>query len=102
MEASKEIIKGLSKTLFWDVDIATIQYDKHAPFVVDRVLSMGSLEDFKIIKAYYGKPKLKRIAKNLRYMDVRVLHFCSVYFKVPISDFRCYTTTQLNQTHWSY
>ncbi len=102
METNKEIILELSNTLFWDVDIATIQYDKHAPFVIERVLSMGTLDDFKIIKAYYGKPKLKRIVKTLRYMDDRVLHFCSAYFNIPISDFRCYTTKQLNQTHWNY
>jgi hypothetical protein len=102
MKVDKEIIPLLSKTLFWDVDVITIDPDKHAPYIVERVLSRGSMEDFKHVKAYYGKLKLKSIVKKLRYMDDRVLNFCSVYFGVPISDFRCYTLRQSNQAHWNY
>lgn len=102
METNKELIKQLSQTLFWDVEIESIDYEKNAPYIIDRVLSMGTLEDFRIIKTHYGKPKIKRIAKKLRYMNERVLHFCSVYFDTPISDFRCYNIKQSNQTHWNY
>ncbi|MCU0392815.1 MAG: hypothetical protein MUE81_17030 [Thermoflexibacter sp.] len=98
----KDFISKLSPTLFWDVDISTLDAQKHAAYIVERVLSRGKMEDFKLTKTYYGKPKIKRIAKKLRYMDDRVLHFCSIYFNVPISDFRCYTTKQSNLTHWNY
>jgi hypothetical protein len=102
MLEGKDFISKLSPTLFWDVDISTLDAEKHASYIVERVLSRGKMEDFKLTKAYYGKPKIKRISKKLRYMDDRVLHFCSIYFNVPISDFRCYTTKQLNLTHWNY
>lgn len=92
----------LSKTLFWDVDYDNIDLDKHAPYVVERVMTRGSLEEFKAIKNYYGKPKLKRISKQLRYLNDDVLHFCSVYFNTPITEFRCYRLKQSNPTHWNY
>jgi uncharacterized radical SAM superfamily Fe-S cluster-containing enzyme len=92
----------LSKFLFWDIDIAQLDYQKHASYIVDRVLSMGTMHDFQAIKAYYGKTKLKRIVKKLRYMDNRVLHFCSAYFNIPITEFRCYTIRQSNPAHWNY
>ncbi len=92
----------LSKSLFWDINIETLDYQKHASYVIDRVLSHGTLQDFQTIKTYYGKPKIKRVAKSLRYLDDRVLHFCSAYFNSPLTDFRCYTTRQLNQSHWNY
>ena len=78
----------ISDTLFWDVDISSIDYVKNAPFVVERVLTMGTLEDFFTIRDYYGKPKLKRIIKNLRYLDDRTLSFCSTYFNMK-PDIRC-------------
>ena len=98
----KPIVLGLSKTLFWDVDPYTVEAEKHDAFIVDRVLQMGTMEEFKAIKEYYGKDRILAIAMQLRYMDERVLHFCSVYFNVPLDQFRCYTQKQLNLSHWNY
>ncbi len=92
----------LSKVLFWDVDYDTIDWEKHAPYVVERIITRGTLEDFREIKNYYGKSKLKRITKQLRYMNDELLYFCSVYFNTPISEFRCYKLQQLSPSHWSY
>jgi hypothetical protein len=92
----------LSKNLFWDIDIQTLNEEKHASYIIERVLSRGTMQDFQEIKSYYGKPKIKRIAKKLRYMDNRVLHFCSAYFNTPITEFRCYTIKQSTQTYWNY
>ncbi len=102
MDQSKELISKLTKALFWDVDPDRIDVHKHAQYIVERVLTRGTLEDFRLIKAYYGKAKIRKIAMNLRYLDERVLQFCSVYFNTPVNEFRCYTSTQLNHSHWSY
>lgn len=98
----QQLISNLSPTLFWDVDRDTIDTEKHAPYIVQRVVSMGTWEDFKLIKAFYGMPGLREIVTNLRYLDDRVLHFCSAYFDVPITEFRCYTQKQLNRPSWNY
>jgi hypothetical protein len=102
MNQPQEIISKLTNALFWDVDPETIDCKKHAPYVVERVLSMGTLDDFKVIKSFYGKTKIKYIAMKLRYMDERVLQFCSIYFNTPVTEFRCYTSMQLNHSHWTY
>jgi len=60
------------------------------------------MEEFKAIKEYYGKERIVNIAMQLRYMDDRVLHFCSLYFNIPLDKFRCYTLKQLNLSHWNY
>ncbi|HOY30991.1 MAG TPA: hypothetical protein PKW80_03840 [Bacteroidales bacterium] len=91
----------ISDNLFWDVDVNSIDYKKHASFIVQRVLESGTLEDFFAIRDFYGKPRLKQIIKKLRYLDERTLSFCSIYFKIKPEDFRCYTLNQLNQSHWN-
>jgi hypothetical protein len=101
MEIEKGIL-GLSKSLFWDVDPQTIDTQKHAAYIIERVITLGTMEDFIIIKNYYGKDKIKQIVKGLRYLNDKDLNFCSVYFKLPKNQFRCYTTKQLNQTLWNY
>ena len=42
----------LSESLFWDVDIKNIDWDKHTSFIIRRVLSRGTLQDWDEIKAY--------------------------------------------------
>jgi len=91
----------ISQVLFWDVDINSIDYEKHASFIVQRVLEAGTLNDFYSIRDFYGKPRLKHIIKNLRYLDDRTLSFCSIYFKIKPEQFRCYTQNQLHQIHWN-
>jgi hypothetical protein len=102
MKTTKKSISDLSRFLFWDTDYTTIDPEKHAEYIIDRVLSRGSLEDFRILVAYYGKPKIKKIAKQIRYLDDRTLHFCSAYFSVPLNDFRCFILKQSNQAAWNY
>ncbi|MEY4927106.1 MAG: hypothetical protein RI894_1542 [Bacteroidota bacterium] len=99
---NQTFIATLSTHLFWDTNPSSIDCEKHLFYIVERVMSRGSLNDFKLLKDFYGKAKIKRTVKQLRYMDERVLHFCSIYFKTPIIEFRCYTQQQLNHTHWRY
>lgn len=92
----------LSNYLFWDVDINDIDWDKNASYVIERVFSRGMWEDFKVVLDYYGKSRIKKIIIKLRYLDKRTLHFCSVYFDIPLNKFRCYNIRQSNRLHWNY
>jgi len=101
-EENKVLLNKLSKSLFWDVDRKAIDYKEHSAYIVDRVLTMGTMEDFQILKTLYSKPKIKQIVRHIRYMDNRVLYFCSAYFNIPFTEFRCYTIKQSSHTHWNY
>jgi hypothetical protein len=98
----KNLNISLNKILFWDVDYDSIDFEKHAPLIVERVLTLGTLEDFRTIKDFYGKPKLRLIIMNLRSLDDRTISFCSLYFKIKSTSLRCYKLQQLNQAHWNY
>jgi hypothetical protein len=93
---------SLSKPLFWDVNIKDVDAEIHSLFIVERVLTRGTLDDFRAIKNYYGLDKLKLIIVEIKNLDERTLSFCSIYFSIPKSKFRCYNFTQSNQTHWNY
>jgi hypothetical protein len=99
---TEKSILGLTKSLFWDVDPQSIDPDKHVEYIVERVITLGTMEDFTILKEIYGKAKIKKVVKKLRYLNDRDLNFCSLYFNVPKIEFRCYITKQSNQTLWDY
>jgi hypothetical protein len=91
---------NLSIHLFWDVDYDAINWDKHRGFVISRVLSRGSLEDWKEIISFYGMEKIMLALLHARYLDKRTLNFSSFYFNIPKEEFRCYNIIQLSPTHW--
>lgn len=101
-QEERHIVLGLSKTLFWDVDPYSVDAEKHDALIVDRVLQMGTWDEFKAILNYYGKERVVECATQLRYLDNIVLEFCVNYFNIPKDRFRCFSQRQLHPTHWQY
>jgi hypothetical protein len=92
----------LTPSIFWDTRYERIDWEKNASYVIDRVLHYGTWSDWKKVLEYYGKSRVRQVALQLRYMDKRVLSFCSVVFKTPKEKFRCYNTEPSLQEQWSF
>jgi len=60
---------NLSKHLFWDTDIDSINLKEHARFVIKRVIQRGSIDDWKSIKAHYGMDFIKQEILLIRDLD---------------------------------
>ena len=61
-----DVKNSLSKSLFWDVNFEDIDSQTHSLFITERVLTRGTLDDFKVLKNYFGIEKLKSInSRNL-------------------------------------
>jgi len=93
---------NLPKYLFWDTDITSIDFNKNARFVIQRVIQKGALNDWTTIKKHYGLDFIKQEILLMRNLDIKTLHFFSVYFDLPKTKFRCYTTQQSTLQHYSY
>jgi hypothetical protein len=87
------VVPPLSDHLFWDVDRSTIDLDRHASWLVKRVLEQGRWRDWQALVAHYGKPRLEEIVANLRSLEPRAFAFCRAWFDRPASLFRCSATT---------
>lgn len=97
-----EEVFPLTRSLFWDTDAAALDWEQNAPFIVERVLQRGTVEDFKTIVARYGRASLRDIIKNLRYLDKKTMYFSAVYFHIPLNEMRCYNIRQSTPLHWNY
>src|SRR6187402_2865596 len=95
-------VQDFSTYLFWDVNISNLSLDQHASYIIDRVMSLGTIHDFRLLIAYYGKQKIGEVLQDMRYLDEKVLYFCSLYFNIPLSDFRCFIQKPLTSSHWQY
>jgi hypothetical protein len=92
----------LSKQAFWDVDMDSIDYEKNARFVVEKVIDRGNHRDFLQILAYYGKDNVRDLALKAIWLSDISINFCCKLFDLKPQDFKCYEKKQLNRAHWNF
>lgn len=98
---SEITIKNFSQHLFWDVDLATFDLEKHYVHMIQKVLEYGKMSDWNLLKSLYGLDKIKEVSLNLRSVDAVTLSFLSTIFNIDKSEFRCYKHRQLVQNYWN-
>lgn len=90
--SDREYIQSFSSHIFWDTDRNSIDLNEHAPYVVQKVLEYGLINDWHLLLAYYGKKRIVAISKQLRTLEPKALAFISAISGTPKEQFRCYTT----------
>ena len=85
-----------SDYIFWDVERDSINFIEHAPYVIQRVLEYGQINDWIALLGLYGLPKIVEVSKGLRTLEDRALSFISTISQTPENEFRCYTIRQSN------
>lgn len=77
----------LRPTLFWEVNPKKLDYQKNAEFIIGRVLDFGNLKEWKVIKDFYGLPKIKKTAQGHIFSDPRNANFWAMIFGIPLPKF---------------
>lgn len=90
-----------SEHLFWDVAREEVDMDTHAAFVVQRVLEYGTMEDWRLLRDYYGIDHIVTLCQAMRTLDPVCLSFISAIADTPKETFRCYHTRQSMPTPWN-
>ena len=92
----------LSKHIFWDVNVNSLDFQKHACLIIERVIVYGDLNDWHNLKEFYGLNRIKKEVVQIRSLDKKTLNFLSLFLKIPLLSFRCYKQIQSINTHWNY
>lgn len=95
------ITQQFSEHLFWDVVREEVDMDVHAAFIVQRVLEYGTLEDWRLLRSYYGLDTIVALCKTLRTLDPVCLSFICALSNTSKEEYRCYTIRQSNPTLWN-
>lgn len=54
------------QSLFWDVDPKTIDPQKHARYIIERVLDFGTDREIRWMVHYYSPIKVKQVVRQQR------------------------------------
>ena len=100
--SERDFIHSFSDYLFWDVDKDSIDLEANAPYVVSRVLELGQMNDWRLLVARYGIPRISEVARGLRSLEPKALSFIAAVSSTPKESFRCYTTRQSSPKPWNF
>jgi len=100
MDSKKDISKILKQCYFWDVDIKPGKAVSKR-LVIERIFSLGTLDEVAFLLSYYGKKEVEKILLDLNYMDPKTLNFASKYFGRSKTEFRCYIRKQSMTQLWN-
>jgi len=81
-------IKALFRpALFWDV--AGINRERHAAYVIARVLDLGDAHDVRILRTLYTDAQLIQAIRTRRSLRPRTARYWALYFGIPAGDIAC-------------
>ena len=95
-------MKNFSNNLFWDIEETELDTEKNRRFIIERVLSHGKMSDWWALVKLYSLDTIKKEVVQIRYLDKVTLNFCSTFFHIPKTQFRCYNQPQSIQKLWQY
>lgn len=98
----KKNIPIFEKRIFWDVDFESLDYDKKASFIIERVFERGDVQDIRNCRRYYGDDTVSNVLKNAKWLSLQTIHLAAAIFENKLTDFRCYNIQQLRQMPFSY
>lgn len=90
------------KRIFWDVDFESIDYDKSAKFVIQRVFERGDVSDIRECRRYYGIEKITKILLNVRYLPEKTLYLAAALLNKDLNEFKCYSLRQSSPELYPY
>ena len=86
---------NLHKPTFWDTNIAKLDKDHDAAFIIVRVFERGLLDDLIEILVHYDEKRIKQALLNAPYLTERTLQFAAAYYELNLKSFKCYEKKQL-------
>ncbi len=93
---------GLPRELFWDVDPAKLDVDRHANQIIGRVVERGGLKDWHSVRRHYGDERMIQVVTSLRDLSPPAVSLCCVAFQIQKKDFRCCTSRPFPPAPWIY
>jgi hypothetical protein len=100
MSSKSDLIEQLNPLLFWDVSISSLDPVRSPKLIIERVFTLGSVEEIKLVLKFYGKSPVINILTSLNFLDPKTLNFASVFLKVPKKKFKCYTRKPSRPVPW--
>ena len=94
---------SINRSLLWEYDIDNFDWHNSKSIVVQRVIELGTPEDYyAAFDLYGGIEGFREIIKTIPYLNDIDINFVCIFFNLKKEELRCCTKRQLNQKHWKF
>jgi len=93
---ASRFMEELSDHLFWDVKRESVDAERHARFLIGRIMDRGTREDVRAAWSYYGPERIKASLLEAPALDRKTVVFFANQFRLPREDFRAWRKERLN------
>ncbi|MCE1200546.1 MAG: hypothetical protein LWX09_00405 [Bacteroidia bacterium] len=91
-----------SPHLFWDVNRIALSPEKDKAYIIKQILEFGKIEDWFLLRNFYGIEEIANVAQSFRDLDPKALSFIALLSQRPKHAFRCFTFQQSIPKHWNF
>jgi len=69
----------ISPSLLWEYDLATFDFDRSRRVVIERIIARGSMEEWRVMKQFYGVESVLDIVSSSKQLSKRDREFASFF-----------------------
>lgn len=80
--------------LLWDVDLETLDPERHKDFIIKRILELGRPREVRWLIEHYNREDIIEVVKNTRDLDRKTANFWALHFGIPQEEIRCMNRLQ--------
>lgn len=73
--------------LFWDAE--EVQLEKHAAYIIARVLDFGDQEDIKRLRKLFSNEEIAQVVRTHRGLLRKTALFWAAYLRIPLTEIAC-------------
>lgn len=80
-----KVSDAFNKYLFWDVNPESLDWQKNAQFIIERILTRGFTKDVDTIFSIYSKEQIRSAVLKSKTLDKKTANYMSLYLSIPLS-----------------
>ena len=84
-----------SNRCFWEQEYTRLDFNLGRRYIITKVISFGSQDDYKELFNFYGWDVIKSEVIKIRYLNRKILNFLSILFDVKKESFRAFSNQGL-------
>ncbi len=97
-------MQKLDKNLFWDIDFNQLDYQKHADFIIKRILEYGDKEMINWMFNHFTTSQIKKTLLTKRGISIKSANYWSLILNISKNKILCLkkqSQKKLRKT-WNY
>ena len=90
MSAAQQFLDQLSPHLFWDMNLESIDTNRHAASLICRIMERGSSGDVRAAWSYFGEARVRDALVRAPSLSRKTINFFAYQFRIPREAFRAF------------